>query len=128
MEHLHRLELVGRPDRDGQGVDRPDADAPHLAAHRGFSAYRGTIVGDGQWKQIVDEDRHDALVATLAPRKLKPRKGRDLSTGGDIDRARPAIARPSSSTTRSVRQRRIGHTSPTAMPPIPSTFEEPVET
>ena len=30
----------------------------------------------GQWKRIIEEDRHDALVAALAPRKSKPRKGR----------------------------------------------------
>ena len=47
--------------------------SPRIA---GFRAHRGKVVGEGQWKRIVDEDRHDALVAALAPRKSKPRKGR----------------------------------------------------
>jgi DNA invertase Pin-like site-specific DNA recombinase len=47
--------------------------SPRIA---GFRTHRGTVVGEGQWKRIVDEDRHDALVAALAPRKSKPRKGR----------------------------------------------------
>jgi site-specific DNA recombinase len=42
----------------------------------GFRTHRGKVVGEGQWKRIVDEDRHDALVAALAPRRSKPRKGR----------------------------------------------------
>jgi DNA invertase Pin-like site-specific DNA recombinase len=47
--------------------------SPRIA---GFRTHRGKVVGEGQWKRIVDEDRHDALVAALAPRKSKPRKGR----------------------------------------------------
>jgi DNA invertase Pin-like site-specific DNA recombinase len=47
--------------------------SPRIA---GFRTHRGKVVGDGQWKRIIDEDRHDALVAALAPRKSKPRKGR----------------------------------------------------
>ncbi len=47
--------------------------SPRIA---GLRTHRGTVVGEGQWKRIVDEDRHDALVAALAPRKSKPRKGR----------------------------------------------------
>jgi len=47
--------------------------SPRIA---GFRTHRGQVVGVGQWKRIVDEDRHDALVAALAPRKSKPRKGR----------------------------------------------------
>lgn len=47
--------------------------SPRIA---GFRTHRGTVVGMGQWKRIVDEDRHDALVAALAPRKSKPRNGR----------------------------------------------------
>ena len=42
----------------------------------GYRTHQGTVVGQGQWKRIVDEDRQDALVAALAPRKSKPRKGR----------------------------------------------------
>ena len=47
--------------------------SPRIA---GFRTHRGKVVGEGQWKRIIDEDRHDALVAALAPRKSKPRKGR----------------------------------------------------
>lgn len=47
--------------------------SPRIA---GYRTHRGTVVGVGQWKRIVDEDRHDALVAALAPRRSKPRKGR----------------------------------------------------
>lgn len=42
----------------------------------GYRTHNGKIVGKGQWKPIFDEDRHDALVAALAPRRSKPRKGR----------------------------------------------------
>ena len=47
--------------------------SPRIA---GFRTHRGKVVGEGQWKRIIDEDRHDALVAALAPRRPKPRKGR----------------------------------------------------
>jgi DNA invertase Pin-like site-specific DNA recombinase len=47
--------------------------SPRIA---GFRTHRGKVVGEGQWKRIIDEDRHDALVAALAPRESKPRKGR----------------------------------------------------
>jgi site-specific DNA recombinase len=47
--------------------------SPRIA---GFRTHQGKVVGEGQWKRIIDEDRHDALVAALAPRKSKPRKGR----------------------------------------------------
>ncbi len=47
--------------------------SPRIA---GFRTHRGKVVGEGQWKRIVDEDRHDALVAALAPRRSKPRNGR----------------------------------------------------
>lgn len=47
--------------------------SPRIA---GLRAHQGKVVGDGQWKRIIDEDRHDALVAALAPRKAKPRTGR----------------------------------------------------
>jgi site-specific DNA recombinase len=47
--------------------------SPRIA---GFRTHNGTVVGEGQWKRIIDEDRHDALVAALAPRRSKPRHGR----------------------------------------------------
>jgi len=47
--------------------------SPRIA---GFRTHRGQVVGEGQWNRIIDEDRHDALVAALAPRPSKPRKGR----------------------------------------------------
>ncbi len=53
--------------------------SPRIAGSR---THRGTVVGHGQWKRIVDEDRHDALVAALAPRPSKPRKGRSYPLVG----------------------------------------------
>jgi len=41
----------------------PILTSPRIA---GFRTHRGTVVGVGQWKRIVDEDRHEALVAALA--------------------------------------------------------------
>jgi site-specific DNA recombinase len=47
--------------------------SPRIA---GFRTHQGKVVGEGQWKRIIDEDRHDALAVALAPRRSKPRKGR----------------------------------------------------
>jgi site-specific DNA recombinase len=47
--------------------------SPRIA---GFRTHQGKVVGEGQWKRTIDEDRHDALAVALAPRRSKPRKGR----------------------------------------------------
>ncbi len=53
--------------------------SPRIA---GLRAHHGKVVGQGLWKRIVDEDRHDALVAALAPKRSRPRRGRTYPLTG----------------------------------------------
>jgi DNA invertase Pin-like site-specific DNA recombinase len=39
----------------------------------GLSVYRGEVVGDADWKPILDRDTHERLVAMIAARKTGPR-------------------------------------------------------
>lgn len=42
----------------------------------GLREHKGVVVAKGQWEPIITEERHEALVLALAPRRTKPRKGR----------------------------------------------------
>jgi DNA invertase Pin-like site-specific DNA recombinase len=42
----------------------------------GLREYKGVVVAKGQWERIITEEKHEALVLALAPKRTKPRKGR----------------------------------------------------
>jgi site-specific DNA recombinase len=53
--------------------------APRLA---GLRVHRGEVVGKGQWKRMIDEDRHDVLVAALAAKRTWSMRGRTYPLTG----------------------------------------------
>jgi hypothetical protein len=64
--------------------------SPRIA---GFRTHRGKVFGEGHSKRIIDEARHDALVAALAPRPSKPRRvGRVRSSASLSAQVRRAAA------------------------------------
>ena len=42
----------------------------------GLREHKGVVVAKGQWEPIITEEKHEALVLALAPKRTKPRKGR----------------------------------------------------
>ncbi len=53
--------------------------SPRIA---GLRTHHGEVVGVGEWKRIIDEDRHDALVSALSPKRSRPRRGRTYPLTG----------------------------------------------
>lgn len=64
-------------------MDGDDADAILTSGRiAGLRQHKGVVVAKARWEAIVTEERHQALVAALAPKRHRLRKGRTYPLTG----------------------------------------------